>query len=595
MITFNMRSLLKPVSFKSVLTISAAIALIPASIGHAQSYNSNPAQPDSLSGVQPTYGLTQSLPDLSPDAIAAEVVSKFDPLTGRTEYTALDFDPFEQENRIAGTARLRSASSGITRDGASIAGGAYLDITVVYTSESRDSWDGKRLEHGVYMSGQPVDYMTYDIQSLDCQSDVTYVSYDDSYYRGASYGYVGGLYRPFPRYRGASRYYRECDRIRYGSWRGLRNNYIDYAGYDSRRNRNDRFRNEVRENIRERVTGERNNNYIDSARGERIDRDDVQERDLVRGVPGQGIVSSRNVIAPDQLGERRLDSRGDDLSNRPIASSRPRSSTFSRRVAPRSRDLEQIRESGAAAGVPRLSNAVPRLSTPRRAIPVRTPVITPPVRRSAPTERVRPLPRRGTRPVKEEAPRSETRRSEPRRTKPERRERPAVRTSRPTPPAASSQPTRTQRPSKPQTRSSERTAPKPSRSSRSNDRSNNRSSNRSSNRNKPSSTRSVNRSFGGSRSKPSPRTRRYYSGGSYTDRYEQTRCIKEERITLHIPEDRLLAARFDGLSIALLDQHGQDIPVYIPPNYVEGFIKANPYIGQYGATPSTYYPTTQTR
>lgn len=95
---------------------------------------------------------------------------------------------------------------------------------------------------------------------------------------------------------------------------------------------------------------------------------------------------------------------------------------------------------------------------------------------------------------------------------------------------------------------------------------------------------------------PTPRNRRYYSGGSYTDRYEKTRCIKEERITLHIPEDRLLAARFDGLSIALLDQNGQDIPVYIPPNYVEGFIKANPYIGQYGSTSAPrYYPTNPIR
>jgi len=47
---------------------------------------------------------------------------------------------------------------------------------------------------------------------------------------------------------------------------------------------------------------------------------------------------------------------------------------------------------------------------------------------------------------------------------------------------------------------------------------------------------------------------------------------------LHIPAERLDAARFDGLSLALLDHYGNDIPVYIPPNYIEGFVRANPYM-----------------
>lgn len=54
--------------------------------------------------------------------------------------------------------------------------------------------------------------------------------------------------------------------------------------------------------------------------------------------------------------------------------------------------------------------------------------------------------------------------------------------------------------------------------------------------------------------------------------------MKEERVTLHIPAERLEAARFDGLSLVLLDKDGGDIPVYIPPNYIAGFIQANPYL-----------------
>jgi len=53
--------------------------------------------------------------------------------------------------------------------------------------------------------------------------------------------------------------------------------------------------------------------------------------------------------------------------------------------------------------------------------------------------------------------------------------------------------------------------------------------------------------------------------------------------------DRLTAARFDGLSLVLLDHSGQDVPIYIPPNYIEGFIQANPYMS------SGYHQPVQTQ
>ncbi len=576
MIAFTMRIFFKPVSFRSILAISTAFVFLPAAIGQAQSYKSYPdvvVQTTGQNSIQTTYSATQSLPDLSPDAIAADVVSKYDPLSGRTEYLAQDFDPFEQDNEVAGSARLRSASSGMTRDGASVVGGAYLDVTVVYSSDSRDPWDGKRLEHGVYMNGQPVDYMSYDIQALDCQRDVTYVTYDDSYYRGASYGYLGGLYRPFPRYRGSSRYYRECDRIRYGNWRGLRDNYVDYSGYDRRWRSDRRLRSEIRETIHEIVTGE-DGSYIDGDLDTRSDSTDVQERDLIMRMRDQRAISSHNVVAPDRLGDRRLETISDDLSNQPIANNRDSissrgyttSSSRQSRIAP---ELEQIRESGARAGVPRLSNAVPRLSNARTRIIQQRRETTPSIQRSVRTDNIR---NRSNRSSNSEKPRNSE------------RVRSAVKPNGAKPTVAAAQPS-TRSHTKPKiSRSNVRDTAKPKRSSsnRSTKRPDRSSSRKSST--KPKSTRSINRSFGDRMKTPSPRARRYYSGGSYTDRYEQNRCIKEERITLHIPEDRLRAARFDGLSIALLDQYGQDIPVYIPPNYVAGFLKGNPYLGRYGSS-----------
>ena len=573
MLLGNMSYLKSLSPFKSFLFATAATSFLLAPAALAQSNSAYPGvvvKQDPISGITPTYSATQSLPGLSADAIAADVVSNFDPLTGRTEYMAQDFDPFEQDNRIAGTARLRSASSGISRDGASINGGAYLDVSVLYTSESRDPWDGKRLEHAVYMNGAPVDVMTYDIQTLDCQRDITYVSYDDSYYHGASYGYLGGLYRPFPRYRGSSRYYREYDRIRYGAWRGLRNNYVDYRGYDNRIER--RRRPGLTERILDRVVGETEvENEIITPRSGRsgrtgpINSDRARERELIMQMRDQQAISSRNVIAPDRLGERRMSNGVSGVDPRPIGSSTPSgfggssssSSTatptirqrdgrgLSSRIARRAEEIERARDSATRAGVPRLSNATPRLGT--RSVPA--------VRESQP---------RTALPTRRTPTRSTTTRSTPRAAAPASNR---SSESRPAPTSRSNN-------------SSERSRSNRSSSSRSNNRSSNRSSSSRSKDRASSSrpTRSVNESFGG-RNKSTPRSRRYYSG--QTDRYEQSRCMKEERLSLHIPAERLQAARFDGLSVVLLDQYGEDVPVYIPPNYIEGFSKANPYLGYY--------------
>lgn len=80
------------------------------------------------------------------------------------------------------------------------------------------------------------------------------------------------------------------------------------------------------------------------------------------------------------------------------------------------------------------------------------------------------------------------------------------------------------------------------------------------------------------------------SGYARTDVYQDTRCIREEKVTLHIPQERLDAARFDGLTIILLDSAGAEVPVYLPPNYIEGFRQA--VLGYGGAvTHSSGYQT----
>lgn len=68
--------------------------------------------------------------------------------------------------------------------------------------------------------------------------------------------------------------------------------------------------------------------------------------------------------------------------------------------------------------------------------------------------------------------------------------------------------------------------------------------------------------------------------GAYArDVYVTPKCAREETLSLHIPADRLEAARFDGLTIFIRSRDGGEVPVYIPPNYIEGYRIASQTMG----------------
>lgn len=48
-------------------------------------------------------------------------------------------------------------------------------------------------------------------------------------------------------------------------------------------------------------------------------------------------------------------------------------------------------------------------------------------------------------------------------------------------------------------------------------------------------------------------------------------CAREDKLRVFIPAERLDAARFDGLTVIALDAQGGETPIYLPPNYIEGF------------------------
>ena len=58
-------------------------------------------------------------------------------------------------------------------------------------------------------------------------------------------------------------------------------------------------------------------------------------------------------------------------------------------------------------------------------------------------------------------------------------------------------------------------------------------------------------------------------------------------MSVFIPNDRLDAARFDGLTLIALDAQGGETPIYIPPNYIEGYrLAATGRVQPQGITPA---------
>ena len=48
-------------------------------------------------------------------------------------------------------------------------------------------------------------------------------------------------------------------------------------------------------------------------------------------------------------------------------------------------------------------------------------------------------------------------------------------------------------------------------------------------------------------------------------------CAVRESVGVFVPWERVDAARFDGLSLAMQDRDGREVSVWVPPNYIEGF------------------------
>ena len=493
--------------------------------------------------------LAENLPEISPRQIAGDVKTQYNSETGAREYIAPTFDPFEEDKTMAGTANLRSVSNAVTIDGQSVRGGALLDLTFYYSSPTSDPYDIRGYEEAVFLSGEYAPATLRDNRVLDCSEKVSETIYHhDNYY---SPSFFLNFYRPYRHYGGHYRYGHSGYGNRYGhayrrSHRGYRRGSRGrhHDGYRGRRHRdNDGILDRVVREVTGEERGRRRHDEDGSRRRNRRGDDDRRavrrDRDGDVVTPRSGRRNGRNTRAdrtprtPDVVRPNRREITPDRRSNpRPsVGRNNPRSLTG--RIA---RDVEDRIDSEERA-TPRRNAA--RRNNGRRNSGPRT---TRPVR-------VAPTPRAQVR-VPRPAPAA----------------RPPAPASRPAP---APRPTPAARPAPPPK------APAARRPAR--------------------VDRAVDRTFRGKNPKRNFRKGLDFfpKASSWSRRAVtnvNTQCAREERLSVHIPQERLDASRFDGLTVLVLDRAGREIPVYIPPNYVEGFRQAVAQGGSGGGIKPTGLP-----
>ena len=510
--------------------------------------------------------------DIPADQIAQDVQQTQNPQTGAIEFQARSFDPFEAVDGLAGTVSLRSNSHSTAFSGQTLSGGAVLDINFFYVTESDDPYDVAGFETAAFDAGDYADTIFYDNRIVECSGDIHNVVYQNDYYAGASFGLLAGVYRPFPLYRGhqffnpygfvydwrfpsrltSTRRFstrsslrnrlrnprRSANQIRLANSRFTGRNLSPRSSLNrstlSRRSFDRGFSNQSRFNNRDRREG-----FSSVAREERratreqnrIDRQglDRTERRALREERRDNQVADRT--------ERRVERRG----FRTIKGTSGRTSPRTGQVSSQASTLQQERSANRANNSVRRSTRIIKNSASRRSA---ADIVA-----SRSTSQTRPAQTRS--PQRSSAPKT-----------------PVKATSRNSSSSATSQ----RSPQRQSTRkSTSQTKPK-SQAKRQSARQSTRQSGR-------SISRSTNRTFKKSSRSNTRRKLNFFSksslfGASSYRVYrssEIVRCAREENLSVHISYDRLEAALDTGLTIFVLDRDGQDIPVYIPPNYIEGF------------------------
>ena len=490
------------------------------------------------------------LPDIPADQIARDTTRSYDSLTGINVVSAPTFDPFEQDSSLAGTAALRTGPIETTIDGKRVMGGAYLDLKMIYTSPSDDPYDLRGFERTFYVSGEPVDRVRQEVKTLDCASNTTELAYQDDYYNSYdNYGYLAGLYMLLPQYRGHRGFWNGGSRYRpsarWSDWRrrGIGGYGHSYGGgyYSGRSHTGHGFHDRDRRRDRDGSRGHR------SGGGERAVTGG--SRDTARAERHSG----RNSMIGGTAKKREYRRQRGVVTGGPLQTSRGNA------ASQRPNQRTQSRNN-------RNQDRVGRRSTGRGSNPIANTTAQPITRTGRPAIR-ETISNRRTNPAGS-APTPIARQSAPR---------PIARSNPKSAPVPRQAPAAKQRP---RTERKSRAVSKPRQT-------------RKLNREVDRSFKKSNRAMRGKQLNFFPIMLGGYSRPATTV-VTNYRCVREETVTLHIPQERLDAARFDGMTLVVVDNADRDVPVYLPPNYIEGFRLAMGRGSTYVSPPTTIVPSQPT-
>ncbi|MEP1229555.1 MAG: hypothetical protein ABJG88_02650, partial [Litorimonas sp.] len=526
-------------------------------------------------GVSHAQERQASLTDLSPEQIAQDVKITFDRRIGTQEYTAPTFDPFENRSDIAGLASLRSVTQTVSIDGQTLQDGAILDLAFFYTQTGDNTHDGIGIESAAFLSGDIAPNILRDSRILECTSDVHSVVYDHSFHRnsgffhpyGHYYGHIGFAHQSVGYRSGFNRGFSHnsftFSNLGIGSWRRSSSRFNRDSGFRNR-NRNRNYRNrgnrrfdndqDVRRLGASRAAAKRKNGRVigQPIKGGRVGVNRQREQNLRRG--GSAQTGLRQSQINQNLAGQNL--AGQNLTGQNLTGQNPTAQNIV--------SQDQNRQTRTSRNNVRFNR-----SNTRRQSDVQ-------VRREQRDENtqnnktIKPATRVAAQPPKNRTPKNTSTQRRKSTGAEAQSQRKRVKSNKAQFKQTNSKQTKSKQTKSKQIKSKQ-AKPKQTRSKNSANK-------------KRSNTNTGAKRFK-SKSSQSNRPKRFNffpndfgQGGHYNGYYggrsvitsARVDCAREELLSVHIPAERLEAARYDGLTIVAIDRQGQDFPIFIPANYIEG-------------------------
>ncbi len=489
----------------------------------------------SVSYAQDANNARALLPELTPEQITQDVKITFDQRSGTQEYAAPTFDPFEDRAELAGSASLRTITQAVSIDGQALQDGAILDLAFFYNQIGDNPHADRGFETIAFLNGDRAPNVLRDSRVLECSSDVQRTFFDQGFHGNSGFFYPYGHYaghsgfghRSIGRHRGFNRGFRHRDfghnsfghgnfgHGGFSGWRRGSHRFGGGRGFDNRgrnrRNRDGRTRDRRDERFDNDHARSRDENRAERLNG--ISREEAKRKN--GRITGQPIKLNRfgNNRQDDSSRRRGRNDRSSDRRSDGTNQSRQSRSTARRDALNSRRNTPQIRPDIRNEPNPELRQQKRPTSQQIR------PTVKAPAHISSQPVKA-PQPKGQT--AKKRTKKSQIKKNQPKRSHPKKSP-----------------------PKKARIQSKRSKAPK-----------------------FKSQIRKGSKQFNFF-----PNDFRHHSGRNFITSVS-TDCTREDLLSAHIPAERLEAARFDGLTVLAIDRQGQELPVFIPANYIEGLRRA---------------------